>query len=66
MKTTGKAPSPTGQPEWDDLIHRCSMLHHDLIKGEFYATGQEMHKVVRRIGYEAAERLEKERPTGRD
>lgn len=52
--------TPEQRAEWHQLASRCAMLHHDLMKWGLYATGKAMHEVVKKIGWEMAERFEKE------
>lgn len=43
----------------------CVKLHHALMAAGLYASGQKMHGVVRRVGWEIADKLDqKKRRTG--
>jgi len=44
--------------EFFPLIQRATQLHHDLMAAGLVQTGQAMHKVVQKIGWEVASRIE--------
>lgn len=41
-------------------LEQCVRTHHELMRVGLYATGQLMHEVVRRSGWELAEQIAKE------
>lgn len=48
--------------EFFPLIQRATQLHHDLMAAGLVQTGQAMHKVVQKIGWEVANQIEAAKP----
>lgn len=49
-------PSHRGRVDVNRLAIECVQLHHKLHAAGLYASGHKMHEVVRKIGWELAER----------